>query len=95
MKFDIIEYLGKIDDGVIVIISLNYNDEYYDSTLYYKENIVAITIDETLEELIGIIEEWEGYNNLVIDIMSKVVPYAEIINRLDVLDVSEFDGSEE
>ena len=95
MKFDIIEYLGKIDDGVIVIISQNYNDEYYDSTLYYKENIVAITIDETLEELIGIIEEWEGYNNLVIDIMSKVVPYAEIINRLDVLDVSEFDGSEE
>ena len=30
MKFDIIEYLGKIEDGVLVIISLNYEDEYYE-----------------------------------------------------------------
>jgi hypothetical protein len=91
MKFDIIEYFGKIDNGVLVIISLNYNDVHYDSTFYYKENYVAITIDEELEYLIGVVEEWDGYNKLILDIMSKVIPYDEIINRLDVLDVSEYD----
>ena len=91
MKFDIIEYFGKIDNGVLVIISLNYNGVHYDSTFYYKKNFVAITIDEKLEELIGVIEEWDGYNELILSIMSKVIPYDEIINRLDVLDVSEYD----
>lgn len=91
MKFDIIEYFGKIDEGVLVIISLNYNDNHYDSTFYYKESFVTLTIDEDLEELIGIIEEWDGYNELILNIMSKVIPYNEIINRLDVLDISEYD----
>jgi HEPN domain-containing protein len=88
MTFDIIEYLGKFEDGVLALISLNYEDEYYDATFFYKENFVTLTIDEKLEEIIGEIEEWSGYNNLVLELMKKVVPYDEIISRLDKVDVS-------
>lgn len=88
MTFDIIEYLGKFEDGVLTLISLNYGDEYYDATFFYKENFVTLTIDEKLEEIIGEIEEWSGYNNLILDLMKKVVPYDEIISRLDKVDVS-------
>ena len=88
MTFDIIEYLGKFEDGVLALISLNYENEYYDATFFYKENFVTLTIDEKLEEIIGEIEEWSGYNNLVLDIMKKVVPYDEIITRLDTVDVT-------
>ncbi len=88
MTFDIIEYLGKFEDGVLALISLNYEDEYYDATFFYKENFVTLTIDEKLEEIIGEIEEWSGYNNLILDLMKKVVPYDEIISRLDKVDVS-------
>jgi HEPN domain-containing protein len=88
MTFDIIEYLGKFEDGVLALISLNYENEYYDATFFYKEDFVTLTIDEKLEEIIGEIEEWPGYNNLVLDIMKKVVPYEEIITRLDKVDVT-------
>lgn len=90
MKFDILEYLGKFEDGVLVLISLNYNDNYYDSTFFYKSNFVTLTIDEKLEDIIGEVEEWEGYDILIVDIMNKVVPYDEIISRLDLVDVSSY-----
>jgi hypothetical protein len=88
MTFDIIEYLGKFEDGVLALISLNYENEYYDATFFYKENFVTLTIDEKLEEIIGEVEEWPGYNNLVLELMKKVVPYDEIISRLDPVDVT-------
>jgi hypothetical protein len=88
MTFDIIEYLGKFEDGVLALISLNYENEYYDATFFYKEDFVTLTIDEKLEEIIGEVEEWPGYNNLVLELMKKVVPYDEIITRLDAVDVT-------
>ena len=90
MSFDIIEYLGKFEDGVLVLISLNYENEYYDATFFYKEDFVTLTINEDLEELIGEIEKHTLYNNLVIEIMKQVVPYKEMINRLDEIDFSGF-----
>jgi hypothetical protein len=88
MLFDIIEYLGKFEDGVIVLITLNYKDNYYDSTFFYREDFVTLTINEELEEIIGKIEEWDGYNDLVIDIMKKTIPFDEIIGRVDDIDFS-------
>jgi hypothetical protein len=90
MNFDIIEYLGKFEDGVLVLISLNYENEYYDATFFYKEDFVTLTINEDLEELIGEVEKHPLYNNLVIEIMKQVVPYKEMINRLDEIDFSGF-----
>lgn len=90
MTFDIIEYLGKFEDGVLVLISLNYEGNYYDTTFYYKDNFVTLTIDDDLEEIIGQVELWSGYNNLVLDIMKKVIPGYEILGRLDELDFSGF-----
>jgi hypothetical protein len=90
MTFDIIEYLGKFEDGVLVLISLKYEDNYYDTTFYYKDNFVTLTIDDDLEQIIGQVELWSGYNNLVLDIMKKVIPSDEILGRLDELDFSGF-----
>ncbi len=90
MNFDVIEYLGKFENGVLVLISLNYENEYYDATFFYKEDFVTLTINEDLEELIGEIEKYPKYNNLVIEIMKQVVPYKEMINRLDEIDFSGF-----
>jgi len=90
MNFDIIEYLGKFEDGVLVLISLNYENEYYDATFFYKDDFVTLTINEDLEDLIGEIEKYPQYNNLIIEIMKQVVPYKEMINRLDEIDFSGF-----
>jgi hypothetical protein len=93
MKFDIIEYLGKIEDGVLVILSLNHEDEYYESTFYYKNQFVTLTVDETLEEILGCsIEKWKGYNKLVLEIVERLVPYNDIINTLGEIDLDYYFG---
>jgi hypothetical protein len=87
MKFDILDYLGKLNDGVLVLIGLSYEDEYYDGTFYYTKEMLALTVDNTLEEKLGCqIEDWSGYRELMIEIIKRVVPYDEIIVRIDDFD---------
>ena len=91
IKSDIIDYLGKINDGIIVLLSLSYDGEYYEGTLYYKDRLVALTPDERLEEKLGsVIEDWVGYNELMLDILKKVVPYDEMITRVDDVDMNQY-----
>jgi len=91
IKADIIEYLGKVEEGIIVLLSLSYEEEYYECTLYYKDRLVALTPEEKLEEKLGsVIEDWEGYNDLMLEILKKVVPYDEMISRCDDIDMGQY-----
>lgn len=91
IEFDIIDYLGKMNDGIFVLLSLSYDNEFYEGTFFYKENIIALTPDEELETKLGsIIEEWEGYNDLVLEILKKLVPYNEMVNRVDEIDLDKY-----
>jgi hypothetical protein len=81
MTIDIIDYLGKHQNGILTLISIGYEEEYYEATFYYTEDTLALTPDEKLEEKLGcVIEDWDGYNQLMFDIVRKVVPYNEMIN---------------
>lgn len=81
MKIDIIDYLGKHEDGILTLISIGYNDNYYEGVFFYTTDMLALTPDEKLEEELGcVIEEWSGYNELMFNIINKVVPYNEMIN---------------
>jgi len=86
---DIMDYIGKYEDGVLVLLSVNYNNNFSEGTLYYSNVMLALTVDESIEREIGQIELWDGYKDLVISILKKVVPYDEIINRLDEVNFSE------
>ena len=92
MKIDILDYLGKIDHGVITLISIIYDDEYYEGTFYYnKDNVLALTVDSSLEEKLEcVIEEHEDYNEIMLSLIKKVVPVEEIINRLDKIDIERY-----
>jgi hypothetical protein len=92
MKFDILDYLGKYEGGVIVLLSISYDEEWYESTFYYKEDLVALTPDEKLEEKLGCqIEDWEGYAQLMLDIIKRLVPYDEIINQVNDFNPDDYD----
>lgn len=81
MKVDIPDYLGKHDEGVLVSLTVNFNDEYYQCVFFYDKEFIALTPDEKMEEAIGCeIEDWENYTELVYLILSKVLPYEEAIN---------------
>jgi hypothetical protein len=87
MTADIIEYLGKYEKGVLCLVNLGYEGSFYDASFYYTNEMIALTISEELENTLqSPIEFWSGYRELVITILKKVVPYDEIINRLDDVD---------
>lgn len=84
MTIDVLDYLGKHESGVIALLSLGYKGDYYESVFFYQEELVALTPDDKLESEIGsVIEDWVGYNELMLDIIKRVVPYNEIINTID------------
>ncbi len=90
---DIVDYLGKYEDGVLVLLTIGYKEEYTEGTLYYSDKMLALTVDESIEkDLDSPIEFWSGYKELLISILKRVVPYNEIINRLDDVDFNQYFG---
>lgn len=88
---DIVDYLGKYENGVLVLLTIGYKGEFTEGTIYYSDQALALTVDESIEEDLGMrIEFWPGYRDLLISILRKVVPYNEIINRLDEIDTSKY-----
>lgn len=85
--FDIIDYLGQKDGGIYVYITINYKDVYYDCVFIYREELLVLSVDDKLEEAWGCeVEDWPGYNKLMLDITKKVAPYNELIKTIDTLD---------
>jgi hypothetical protein len=82
----IIEYLGKFENGILVLVGLIYDGVYYESTFYYDDTNMVLTIPVELEEIIGQINEHENYQNVLSSIMKKVVPYSEMYNSIDPID---------
>jgi hypothetical protein len=91
LKFDIIEYIGKLNDAIFVQVSINWKEVYYDAIFCYKEDVLIISVDEKLEKEWGCsVEEWIGYQQLLLSIMRKCVPYPEIIGRIDDFDENQY-----
>lgn len=89
MKFDIVDYMGVYEGGVFVSLAMLYEDEYTDAIFYYSDTKVALTVEESLEESLGVpIEEWEGYEEIVFNIIEKTLNYEEAIKTLSELDPS-------
>jgi hypothetical protein len=87
IKFDILEYIGKLDEIIYVLLSLNYEDEFYEGVFLYKKELVILTVEENLEKKLECeIEDWDGYDNLMISILEKAAPYDELIKSIHDFD---------
>jgi len=89
MKFSvsILEYLGKIENGVLILISITHDEKYYEGTFFYTEDSIVLTVSEDLENNIGhTILEDADYPILIKSILKKIVPHTQIINKIDEVD---------
>jgi hypothetical protein len=91
IKSSILDYLGKFENGIMVLIALTCGSEYYEGVFFYNEESIVFSVDEKLEEKLGSkIELWEGYSDLLRAILKNIVPYNQMINRIDDIDFSEY-----
>lgn len=91
-NFDIsvLDYLGKIGTGVLVLLSVMYRGNYYEATFFYTREDMLLTISHDLEERVGKITEHPNYTEILITILRKVIPYNDIHDRLDDVDFSKW-----
>jgi hypothetical protein len=83
------EYLGKVENGILVLLSIVYDGSYYESTFFYNEKDIILTISDEMEGILGCdIKKHPGYTKLLKDVLGKIVPYNEIIDRIDEVNFS-------
>jgi hypothetical protein len=83
MKATILEYLGLVNEGVLVLIIISNNDKNYECTFYYDSKDILLTISEDMEIDLGHkIEEDENYIEILKYILHDITPYNEIKGKL-------------
>jgi hypothetical protein len=91
IKTSILDYLGKFEDGIMVLIALTCDNEYYEGVFFYNSESIVFSVDEKLEQKLGHrIEELDGYADLLRGILKDVVPYNQMISRIDEVDFSQY-----
>ena len=91
IKIDIVDYMGKVYDGILVLLSVNCDGEFSEGTIYYTPDNLVLTVDEDLEKKIGSpIELWEGYQDLLVATLKKLIPCDELLKRMDDVDFSKY-----
>ncbi len=88
LKPSIIEYLGKVENGILVLIGIVYEETYYESTFFYTDTDMVVTISEDLEQKIGDIKEHLEYPELIKFLIKNVIPHNELFERTDEVDFS-------
>jgi len=87
-NFDVsvIDYLGKFQNGVLVLIAITLDSQYFDATFFYTKEEIVLTISDEMEEVVGNIKEHPNYKDLLLIILKKVLPYHDIADRIDDVD---------
>lgn len=91
IKADIVDYMGKYENGVLVLLSINCDGSFSEGTVFYTEDNLVLTVDQSIEDKLGAsIEEWSGYKDLLESIFNKLIPCSEISTRIDDLDLEKY-----
>lgn len=85
-EFSVLEYLGKVNDGVLVLLSVMYEKRYFEATFFYDDRNIILTITDELESFVGDIKGHPEYFDCLRDILKRVVPYNEMYERIDPVD---------
>jgi hypothetical protein len=85
LNITIKDYIGIIDNGISVILSIKYNENFYEGLYWYDYSNKILTIEDSLEEEIGPIISNIEYDNIINYLISEVPPYKSLRDKLPVL----------
>jgi hypothetical protein len=84
LDISIIDYIGKVNDGIGVLFSWIIYEKYYEFIFWFdKENNYKIFTDNDLNEILKVndIHEWKYIDNLIIYLNSILLPKEEILKK--------------
>jgi hypothetical protein len=91
LKADIVDYMGKMENGIVVLLSVNLEEKFYEGTIFYTDENFVITVPGEVEEKLGSeIELWSGYKSFAESVLMKLIPCGELLQRMDEVDFSKY-----
>jgi len=86
----IVEYTGKFADGIIVLLGIMYDGEYFDACFFYTPEDIVLTISDEMEEKVGDIKKHPQYKDILLQILRKVGNFNEMWEKLEEIDFSQY-----
>lgn len=86
-SISIIDYLGKVRDGVGVIISINIDDQIYQSVFWFNKNCkYVLSVDDDLLKFLGVnsIYDYENLEELLEKIFLEMPPAKELFDKFEI-----------
>lgn len=86
-SISIVDYIGKIKDGLAIKLTLNLNETIYEMIFWFNSNgKYVLTVDDQLIKLLGIksIYEYEHLDELLIKIFTILPPVKDLIKEFEL-----------
>jgi hypothetical protein len=86
------DYMGRVGDGILTLVTLVIDSTAYDITYWYNNEKCVVTITDALKDKLNVsdIEEHSHYEGLLVQLKKLTVPHAQMINSIDDLDLSKY-----
>jgi hypothetical protein len=87
VSISIVDYIGKVKNGVAVLLSLNIDDKIYQMIFWFNsKSKYVLTTDEKLTELLNIttIYEYEHLEDLLMKIFTVLPPVKDLFEKFEI-----------
>ena len=83
LDISITNYIGQLENGVVVLLSIIYDEKSYEATYWYDGEYKLVTLDEELESEIGQVEELSEYQDILKFLDDSTPNFTEIYETLN------------
>jgi hypothetical protein len=86
-SISIIDYLGKVRDGVGVVISINVDDQIYQSVFWFNKDCkYVLSVDDDLLKFLEVdsIYDYENLEELLEKIFLELPPAKELFDKFEI-----------
>ena len=67
IETSILDYMGKIEQSIFVLVSFVYNNKYYEGIFVYTDEQIMLNVDDDLEGVLGCtIKQYKEYEDILI-----------------------------
>jgi len=87
VSVSVIDYIGKIKDGVAILLSLNIDDNIYELIFWFNKTLnYTLTVDEKLLKDLHLenIYEYPYIEGLIKMIFEKLPPVKELFSKFQI-----------
>ena|ERR1035437_2637693 len=91
------DYMGRVGDGILTLITFVYEGVAYDATYWYNSDDQVVTITDEFKSTLNVndIEDHKEYQQLLLKLKKIAIPHSDMINSIDDLDLSKYIPEEE